>query len=69
MNSVSSRTSSRVKGSASRKGRRSNKDYSKQYSSNHDWCHDYEEQCLQKEMHLPYWERKEYKSYKQIKVL
>ena len=31
--------------------------------------YDYEEQMAEKEMHLPYWERRAYRSYKQIKVL
>ena len=54
MHSVSNRSKRRRKSS-----RRSEKNHSLEY----------EEEMLKKEMHLPYWERKSYRSYKQIKVL
>lgn len=33
------------------------------------WAIEYEIEQAKKEMHLPYWERTAYKSYKQIKVV
>ena len=33
------------------------------------WAIEYEIEQAKKEMHLPYWQRTAYKSYKQIKVV
>lgn len=56
----SSRRSSRRSSRAQRKSRRSEPKSA---------LETYQEEQAKKEMHLPFWERKEYCSYKQIKVL
>ena len=64
MHSVSSRQSSRHHGHKSRPSRRSNEKVAPKNAEL-----EYEDAQAAKEMHLPYYERRAYCSYKQIKVL
>ena len=78
MHSVSSRASSRQRAAGVSATQANNNRHSRRSgdlqrsntnNNNQDWMYDYEEQMAENEMHLPYWERRAYRSYKQIKVL
>ena len=73
LNGAAHRDSTKVKfdmqstSNRSNRSRRGSRRRSKRSERNAN--HEYEEEMQRLEMHLPYWERKSYRSYKQIKVL